>query len=821
MYKNYFKIAFRNLLKNKIHSLINIFGLAIGLATSLLILIYVFNEWSYDKFHEHSDRVYRVVQTASSEVKTEEQASTPFPLAPVLAAEFPDMVKKSVRFYDMQEASQTFLNREEEVSYREENFYFTDSTFFDVFSAELVRGNPDEVLKNPSSLVITENLAKKFFGDENPMGRSLNYRGVKDLTVTGVMKAWPDESHMDIDLLISFSTLAELYRRNSPDFDQSWHWNPLWTYVLLSEGVNPDDLEAQLPAIAENYYYASPGWPSDESIEFELQPVTDIHLHSNRDLEMQANGSITYVYILLVVAGFILIIACINFMNLSTARSVERSREVGIRKVLGSYRTQLFYQFIGESFIVSFIAIVIGVLLVLIFLPYFNGLVDKNLTFSLFQSYYIIPGLLLLTGIVGLISGSYPAVFLSSFKPADVLKGNTMKGKNSTLFRKGLVTFQFTLSVILIIGTAIIYQQLQYIQEKDLGFDQNAVLILPTKQNLIAWEFDTFTEQALSHAQVTSITGIGKIPGNEKQEYYRYVPARSGESEDGTSLALYVTHDFTETFDLDVIAGRSFSRDFSSDPQNSILINRKMLSQLEAEEPEEALGEEFYFYDSQGERETLTVVGVLEDFNYSSLKKEIDPLVIRLVVETMPILGTIEHTAVEIAPGNPSAAIAHLEEVWEEVNHIDPFEYTFLDEYLASVYKAETVMSTMATYFSILCIIIACLGLLGLASYSAQLKKQEIGIRKSLGATITNIVGLLSKEFLMLVGIANIIAWPLAYYFGGKWLQSFPYRFDLVTTLPLIFIVSGLLVVIIALATIGYHSVKAALINPVEAIRSE
>lgn len=819
MFKNYAKIAIRNLLKNKVYSLINILGLAIGLATSLLIVLYVMHEWNYDTFHTQSDRIFRVVQTTSSEEREEQQATTPFLLGPVLDADFPNLIHRSVRFFDMQEAQHTFLNREDEISFRESNFYFVDSTFFNVFSAELIRGNPSEALKDPLSVVITEDIATKYFGDENPIGQSLSYKGVRELTVTGVMKPWPAQSHMKIDLLASFTSLNEIY--STPNFDQSWLWNPIWTYVLLKENVQPEALRSQLSSLKDKYYYAYSGWPADETIEHDLQPITDIHLTSNRDQEMENNSSILYIYILLVVAGFILVIACINFMNLSTARSLERSREVGMRKVLGGHKKQLFYQFIGESFLVSFIAIILGILLVFITLPYFNDLVGKELEFSLFQNIYIIPGLMLLTIFVGFLSGSYPALFLSSFKPADVLKGNSSQGKSGNVFRKSLVTFQFTLSVILIIGTAIIYLQLQFIQDKDLGFDQNSVVILPTMQNLTAWEFDTFKEQALSHAQIENVSGIGKIPGSEKQEYYRYAPAGSGQNQDVTNLVLHVTHDFTETFDLTLLAGRSFSRDFSTDADNAVLINRKMLSQLEVDDPEKALGKIFYYYPPTGDRQPFTVVGVLEDFNYTSVKKEIEPLVIKLVEGIRPILRSVEHTAVEIAPGDPSPALDHLGKVWKEVNHIDPFEYRFLDERLAEIYEAENTMSSLSTSFSILCILIACLGLLGLASYAAQLRKKEIGIRKSLGASVLNIITLLSKDFLILVLIANLIAWPVSYYLGSTWLENFPYRFDFIASLPLLFIGSGLLIIVIALTTVGYHSVKAALINPVNAIRSE
>ncbi|HBZ37661.1 MAG TPA: hypothetical protein DEO59_04010 [Balneola sp.] len=817
MFKNYIKIAVRNLLKNKVYSLINIFGLAIGLATSLLILLYVLNEWNYDTFNERSESIFRVIQTMESENNVEKEASTPFLLGPVLEAEFPDLIQKTVRFYNLQETSHTFRNKQKGVSFSEENFYFVDSTFFSIFSANLVRGNPNEALKNPGSLVITKELSEKYFGNEDPMGKTLNYKGVIDLTVTGIMESWPNQSHMEIDLIASYTSLNEMYSSDQ-EYDQSWLWNPIWTYMLLKEGAEPSDLESQLPIITENYFYAYSGWPADETVELSLQPLTDIHLHSNLDSEMEVNSSVLYLYILLVVAGFILIIACINFMNLSTARSLERSREVGMRKVLGGSRKQLFYQFIGESFLICLIAITIGVILVFLSLPSFSEMVGKELSFNLFTHPATIPGLIVFTIFVGLFAGSYPAIYLSSFEPVQVLKGSVVQGKKSALFRKMLVTFQFTLSVVLIIGTAIIYKQIQFIQEKDLGFDESSIVLLPTKQNLVAWEFETFKEQVLSFSQIESITALSKIIGSEKQEHYHYVPEKFGESNDELNLALHTTYDFVETFDLKLIAGRSFSKDFPTDAKQAVLINREMVSKLELNSPDEAIGEAFYFFPTNEDRETKYVIGVLEDFNYTSLKKEIEPLTISLVDGVIPFLGLIEYTAIEIAPGNPSDALAHIEKIWKEVNPIDPFEYQFLDDRLTEIYQAEDTMSSLSLAFSMLCILIASLGLLGLASYSAQLKEKEIGIRKSLGASIPDIIKLLSKDFLVLIAIANCIAWPFTYYIAMNWLQNFPYRFDVYTNIPIIFIGSGIFIMIIALATISYHAVKAALVNPVDAI---
>lgn len=817
---NYYKVAIRNLLKNKGHSLINILGLAVGLATCILIILYVSNEWNFDRNFENSERTYRIVQTTSSDVKTEEQASTPFPLAPVVSEEFPHLIEKSVRFFDREETAHTFLNKETKASFRESNFYFVDSTFLDVFNVPLVQGNPDNALNNELSLVISEEVAQRFFGGENPIGQTLNYAGLKDMTVTGVMRSWPEQSHIKVDLVASFSSLNQIYRR-SPGYDKSWLWNPVWTYVLLKDPDAATTLEDQLSTLKEKYYYAYSGWPLDEKIDLELQPITDIYLYSNRDNEMRANSSVFYLYLFSVIAAFILIIACINFTNLSTARSFERSREVGLRKAMGGDRSQLFAQFIGESFIISFIAIIIGVAIALLMLPFFNEITSSDISLSLFSSGYVIPGLLLLTVVVALLSGSYPAIFLSSFEPVQVLKGTNTKNANGSFFRKTLVTFQFTLSIFLLIGTAVTFLQLKHMQNKDLGFDKNHVLILPTKQNSISWEFDTFIEKAMQHAYVESVTGIDKIPGSKAQEYYRYVPDQGQNGKDGTNLVLHVTHNFLETFDVKLLAGRTFSREYSTDPENALLINKRMLPVLGVEDPEDAIGAIFHYYPTGEERQTFTVIGVLDDFNYSSVKKEIEPLAIRLIEGLYPVLQYVEHTAVEINPGNTASVLSHLESIWKELNPIDPFEYSFLDEELDKIYEAEATMSTLSSTFSILSVALACMGLLGLASYSAHQKRQEIGIRKSLGASVSNIVTLLSKEFMLLIIIANFIAWPVTYYLANMWLENFPYRIDLVSALPFIFGGAGFTVLLIALVTISYHSLKAGLMDPVEAIRRE
>ncbi len=817
MFKNYAKVAVRNLSKRKSYTFINILGLAIGIACCLLITVYVFYEVNYDRFLGDADRIYRITQTSISPTKEEAGATTPFKAGPSLQDDYPQLIESSLRFFDMQEPSRTLLNKENDRSFREENFFFADSTFFDVLSVELLRGSTADALNNPLSLVMTEEAARRYFGDEDPIGKVLSFKGVRDLTVTGIMKEWPEQSHMSVDMVASMNSLDEIYR--GQDYDESWFWNPCWTYVKLKPDVSPVELEAQLPAFAEKYYMADR--PEGETVELALQPVTDIHLYSNLDQEMEPNNSILYIYIFSGVALLILIIACVNFMNLATARSAERAREVGMRKVLGADRRELFKQFMGESFLMSFLSVLLALLLVSLLLPYFSDFVNKQLSLQMIPTVYAVTAILGLVVAVGLLAGIYPSLYLSAFQPTAILKGEMVQGSKGAIFRKGLIVSQFTLSVILMVGTAVIYLQLNHMQNKKLGFDKEQIMILPIKQNLIAWEFPIFKQRALEHAGVMSVTGTEKVLGSDQQNYYKYMPASSGQGEESSAMALYVAHDFVKTFGIELLAGRSFSEDFPTDKDQAILINRSMLNRLEADTPEEAVGEPFWFYPSDGERQELSVVGVVDDFHYTSTKKEIAPLVIRLVDEMVPIVRHVEYAALRIAPGSMNSALEHIRTVWEDVNTIDPFEYSFQDEELNKIYASEIRMREVITLFSLLAILVACLGLFGLASFTASKRTKEIGIRKTLGASVQAIIYLLSKEYVKLVLLANVIAWPVVYLMANRWLADFPYRIALGWNLVAVFALSAAASVAICLATVSYKSLKAAMLNPVESIQRE
>lgn len=820
MLKNYIKIAFRNLIKRKVYTFINILGLAIGVACCLLISMYVLNELQYDRFNEHADRIFRIQQTSISPSQEKTAATSPFKTGPMLKAEYPHLIDNTVRFFDMQQATHTMLDREKENSFRESNFYFADSTFFDVFSGKLIQGNPDEVLAEPLSLVMTEERAQTYFGDENPIGKTLSFNGRRSMSleVTGIMESWPEQSHMAIDMLASFSSVDVLYR-SAPDYDESWWWNPVWTYVKLDEAEMADDLEAQLPAFADKYYH--PNRPEGERVELDLQPVTDIHLYSSLENEMNSNGSIFYVYLFSAVAVLILVIACVNFMNLATARSAERAREVGMRKVLGADRSQLFKQFMGESLLLSLLAVILAVLLVYLVLPYFNSFIEKELPFNLFENPFLFGGLVMLIPFVGFSAGIYPSLFLSGFRPIAILKGEAIKGKRGVMMRKGLVVFQFSLSVILIIGTILLYLQLRHMQNKDLGFRQEQIVLLPMDQNLIAWEFEQFKAEALRSSAVQSVAAVSKILGSEENHQWKMYPANTPQGANRSMPALHVTYDFVDTYDIEILAGRTFSREFPTDKEQAILINREMLQVLDLENPEDALGEPFYYEASEQERIPLSVVGVVDNFNYTSLKKEIGPLIIRLADGTRPILQTMSYAAVRIAPESMTEGLNYLEEIWSEINYIDPFEYSFQDRELQKVYTTEMTMGRMTGAFSLLSIFVACLGLFGLASFTASKRTKEIGIRKTLGASIGNIMLLLSGDYLKLILFANLISWPVAYLLINNWIQNFPYRISLGWNLLLVFAGTMILSAIICIATVSYQSLKAALINPVDSIRQE
>lgn len=817
MLRNYLRVAFRNISGEKGYSFLNIFGMAVGLACCILTALYVLDELSYDEFFPNKDRIVRLVQTSISSTKEEPYASVPFKAGPMLEEEYPSSVKKIARFYDMREDTRTIRYAEEDLSFSEEHFYFADSTALELFDIAMAEGDAATALDAPGSIVVTEETARRYFGDGDPMGKTLSFKGVMDLTVTGVMEELPRNSHLRFDLLASFSSLPALF--GGQPYNESWYSNPVWTYVLLEEGAGRESLEAQLPGFADKYYH--PNRPENERVELALQPITDIHLWSDYGEEMNPTGSIFHVRLFSGIAFLVLLIGCINFVNLSTARAMERAREVGMRKVLGADRRQLFGQFMGESLLMAGAAVVLAALMAKAGLPWLNDFIGRSLEFRPLADPRTAASLAGAALAVGFLSGLYPAVFLSRFEPARILRGYGTRRQKGSLFRKGLVVFQFAMSVALIIGTAVIYLQLDYMQNRDLGYDRERVALLPVSQTLIAWEYDRFRELAVQSTAVAAMSGTELVLGADEENFYMFRPASGNGGASNSNPALYVTHGFLETYDIPVLAGRGFSREYQTDGEQAVMVNESMLNQMEAETPAEAVGAQFYLDSSTGERKTFTVIGVVPDFNHTTLRKEVGPLVLRVVDETTPIVQHIEHVAVKLAPGRTQEGIAALRSAWEEVNYIDPFRYSFHEDELEEIYSSERRMASLSGIFTLLCIAVACLGLLGLASYSTSQRTREIGLRKTMGATVTDILALLSGDYLKLIVLANILAWPVIWYVISGWLRNFPYHIAIGWKMAAVFLLTGAASAVICLLTVSGQSLRAALMNPVDSIRQE
>jgi putative ABC transport system permease protein len=801
MLKNYFKIAARNLLTNKFYSLINIAGLAIGIACFLLILLFVEDELKYDRFHTKADRIYRVVEKIDSEEgQGEESSSNPFAVGKTLAADYPHLVEASVRFFNFQLPALTLQYGEKKLN--EKRLFFTDSTVFEVFDFPLAQGSR-KALSEPNSIVLTEELARKYFGSGNPMGKILKFEGILDLKVTGVLGKIPEQSHIHFDGLISFGTVN---RMMGPNYEKNWIWNPCWTYLLLREGASAPELERQMPDFIKKYY---PEFIRPQITHY-LQPLKDIHLHSRLDYEIEPNGNAGDIYIFSAIGLFILIIACINFMNLATARSAKRSKEVGIRKVLGAYRLQLIGQFLGESILLSFIAILLSLVFIELAMPLFNSISGKTLSTDIFTSPHILVRLVAIGLFTGLISGTYPALFLSAFEPMKVLKGQMGSGKRSAFFRKNLVVLQFSISLVLIISTVIIYNQLKYLKSADLGFKKDQVVIFPTRPPMVN-KYDVLKEELLKNRNVTGVTCMNEVIGEKHNTHeFNYEGMQPGKWI--YFPALIVDESFVETFNIKILAGRGFSKDIRTDDSLGLLINEAMVKHLGWKNPQEAIGKQFHTPSGKEK-----VIGVVKNFNFVSLTDPIGPFVLDLPLKRGRAFWT-KYVAARISPSGMRNTIAHIEATWNKFAPAYPFEYFFLDDSLNKQYRSQDNLFRLIGYFSVLAIFIACLGLFALASFTAEQRTKEIGIRKVLGASVASIIHLLSREFLMLILISSLIAWPLSLFLMQKWLDTFAYRINIDYS---IFLFAAIGVLVIAFLTVLYQAMKAALSNPATSIKYE
>ena len=803
MFNNYFKITYRNFLRQKVYSTINLTGLAIGLACSALIWLYVQDELSYDSMHAKSDRIYRILEYFQKDGVGERSASNAFPMGPTIIQEYPHLIQQQVRFFNFQAPVLSLENVENNQAFNEQHLFLVDSTLFEVFDYELLVGHKETALDGPNSILLTETLAGKYFGEDNPLGKQLLFQGEKLLTVNGVLKDPPSNLHFQFDGLISFSTVKTMLPAS---WMSRFYWNPCWTYVLLHDNSLLADLESQLPHFVEKYF------PEDkwEHVTLYLQPLLDIHLTSDLDYEIRANGNANNVYVFSTVAIFVLLIAAINFINLSSARATKRAKEVGIRKTLGSVRRQLVIQFIFESIVYTFVSAIIAFGLIVLVLPWFNNFSEKTIdlwTVLDLQTTAVAIGLLLF---IGFLSGLYPALVLSSFKPVRVLRG-AVSNPGGLNFRKVLVTLQFVVSTLLIVGTIVAVRQLSLLQGKELGFDQDQVVMLTAFTTPIGHHFETLRQEVERHPDIESLTAVEEIMGAKNQVgIYQF----EGMDEARPFPRLTVRHDFIKTFDIELAAGRSYSRDFETDKDLALLVNEAFVRSMGWPTNEAAVGKIFKRRNGPDGH----IVGVVKDFNYASKHVPIAPLIMDLDLRPTAFNLFLKYIAVRLSGKNMVDALSEIERQWQNLIPDRPLEYFFLDSRLAQSYKDEQKLSQLTVIFSTLAIFVACLGLFGLTTYITEQRTKEISIRKVLGIKSISILTLLTKDFIRLIGIAFVVTLPIAYILLEQWLSEFAYRIT-IGAVPFLF--AGVIVLMVTVLTIGYHGLKAMHINPANTLKSE
>lgn len=799
----YFKIAVRNLFKRSLYSILNISGLAIGIASFIIISLYIVDELSYDRYHSKSSRIYRIGQISDFGGVGENSASLPFPAGFTLMNDNPDLIESVTRVFNFQ-TPRTFIEYDDK-KFIEKGFFFADSSFFTVFDYNFIKGNAENALYEDFSVVITESIAEKYFGDKDPMGEIIKFEENFPLKITGIIEDVPTQSHFSFDFIGSMRSVKQIYGGNLP---RTWVWNPCWTYIVLAENVKPEQLVGRFDDFIQKYFFDA----EKDAITLHLQPLTDIHLKSSLDYEIEPNNNIAYIYILSAIAIFILIIACINFMNLATATSTARAREIGMKKVVGAYRTQLVSQFIGESLIITFISAIIALIIVEISIPVFNNFTDKEISLNLLLNPTYLISLIALLIIIGFISGIYPAFYLSAFKPIFVLKGYTKLSSGSGLARKILVVAQFAISIALIIGTLIIFKQINYLKTAQLGFNKENIIVVPVDRTPIVAQYKTFKNELLQNSQIISVTAMDYIFGTAYNTH-EFRPEGFPENKWQFYPALVIKHDFVKTFGLKIIAGRDYSEKNKTDPVKGMLINKAMVEHLGWDDPENAIGKRFR--SLEGEEK---VIGVIDDFNATSLHKPGGPFVLNIKEAPGSIAWFLNFAAIRVKPGDHKETIKFIENKWNEFVKNRPFKYSFLDSELNILYKNEKNLSTLSLIFTILIIFIAILGLFGLASYMAEKRTKEVGIRKVLGANSFNIIKVLSSEYIKLLLIANVVAWPVAYFIITYWLDHFAYR----TAISwYIFILSGFFAMVLALSITSIKAYWASRRDPVDTLKYE
>ncbi len=802
MLRNYLLTSLRNIRKHKGYSFINIAGLALGMACCILIIIFIMTEMSYDSFHAKSDRIFRLGLDAALGERVLLMPISNNPTAPVLIKDYPE-VENAVRIRPWNSrTSITYEGRQ----FFEEGIFWADRPFFEIFSFPLLKGDPQTALQTANAVVMTESAANKYFGMQDPIGKVIKVNNQTDYSVTGVCADPPHNSHFSFSMLCSYETA---YAQNRQQEGIWLNFNN-YTYILLQPDSDPTQLAAKFPALIEQYMgrdlKAIGG-----TMKYFLQPLESIHLHSNLEGEIQGNGNILYVYIFAAIALFILLIACINFMNLATARSATRAREVSMRKVAGAYKGALVRQFLGETILYSVIALLFAIVLVVVSLPYFSAISGIEMKFRPELIQWLIPAFLGLVLFVGVAAGSYPALYLSSFEPASVLKGSIKAGKASTRFRSILVVSQFIISIALIIGTSVILSQIRYMKKKELGFDKANLIVTEVRNRQLLQAVDSIKAQLKQVPGVEEVTFSSIVPGGDPNVSV-FIPEGFAVDESQLMEQYQVDEDFFPTLGIEIVEGRNFSKEFSTDQEEAALINRAAAQRFGWDEP---LGKTIripgdFNADNQLIWESRTVVGVIEDFHIASLHKAIMPQIV--------YYAPGRSLSLRLAPQNIATTVGVLKERWNAIDPSRPLDFYYLEDAFDAQYRAEEQLSDIFSSFTVFAIVIACLGLFGMASYTAEQRTKEIGIRKVLGASVPGVVALLSRDFVKLIIIANLVAWPVAYWAMHVWLKNFAYRTGIALW---IFVLTGLAALGIALLTVSYQSIRAALSDPVRSLKYE
>ncbi|MBS1527847.1 MAG: ABC transporter permease [Bacteroidetes bacterium] len=802
MFRNYIKTAVRNLKKNLGFTAINVLGLSVGLAICLLIVFYVADELSYDKYNTKADRIYRVTVDAMLNGHGGKYATSEGPLEAALKDNFPE-IEKVTRIIDkrgLAVSASKFNIRKGNSNIEEKRVVYTESSLFDVFTLPMVSGNPKHSLDDPHTAVITESAAQKYFGKTDAVGQVLTINDTSQYRVTGVIKDIPLQSHFNYDFFLSFSSLPESHWKG-------WGYSGVHNYLLLRPGANIKSLESRIAQLEIKNSPVQPGvWTTGGNyLKTELTPLLDIHLKSNAELELDKGGSMQYVYIFSFIATIILLIACVNFMNLSTARSSNRAKEVGVRKVLGSARGNLIAQFLTESTLVTLISAFIAIGLAVLLLPLFNQVAGKQLGFTFHSLTWLAPSLIAIVLVVGFLAGSYPALYLSGFQPIQVLKGKLSAGFKNSILRNSLVVFQFGISIMLIICTLVIYNQLNYIHNKNLGFDRDQVLVIKNTA-VLGKQAESLRKEIRQMPGVVNATmSLYQPTGDDRMKTGLFPDKEIDVKKDILSEFWSVDEDYINTMGLKLVAGRNFSKQMASDT-SAVIVNEAFVQKFGQKDPLN----KFVYRNSYGVQQ-FHIIGVVKNFNFESLRDKISPL----VLVYSPDNGAI---SVKVKTADLAGLVSKIEDKWKQFSPNQQFSYSFMDQDFDATYRSEQKLGTLFISFSTLAILIACLGLFGLAAYAAEQRTKEIGIRKVLGASVSGIVGMLSIDFIRLVFISMLMASPLAWYFMNRWLQDFAYRTEFHWW---ILAVAGAVATLIAFVTISFQSIKAALANPVKSLRSE